>query len=178
MNSSNGRRPKFSKALFQRVLDRIRNDLQGTVGAIQAEGMSKSGFYQALAREDRDGQMRKALDKAQLWRDQIINQAALEEAEEELFKRGVKGWQEPVYYQGEVVGTRPRHSDVCLFALLRKLAPEKYRESVPVEIHNRINGGSGPLPTQAERKKLEEDLAEMVRGLHRRIKGRDPEADQ
>ena len=172
MKEKTGRRPKFSKALFQRVLGRIE-DLQMTVEAIQAEGMSKGGFYQALQREDHDGQMRKALDAAQLWRDQVINQAALEEAEAELVRRGVDGWQEPVYYKGEVVGTKPRYSDICLIALLRKLDPEGFRETTPIK--NIVQVASQGTE---DMEKLEADLADMVKGLQRRIMGPKTDPDQ
>jgi hypothetical protein len=171
MKKQKGRRAKFSRALFQRVLDRIKNDLQPTVEAILAEGMSKAGFYKAIQREDRDGQMRTALADAQLCRDQVINQSALEEAEAELKTRAVDGWEEPVFHNGELCGTKRKYSDLCLIFLLKALDPAKYREA-QVQIHNQVN--PSPLPTQAERKKMEADLADMVKGLQARLKGGGP----
>lgn len=163
-------RRKFSQELFWRVLDRIRN-LEPTKLAIQAEGMSCSGFYKALNRDDLDGQLRQALGEAHMFRDQVNSQASLEAAEAELHKRGIDGWQEAVYYQGEVVGTRQKYSDVCLIMTLKSLAPEKYGEG-PL-IRNHIQFGKKPFIEDLERQKeLQADMQRMMAKLSDTIRKR------
>ena len=59
---------------------------------------------------------------------------ALEEAKEsieaEIYRRGVTGWDEPVYYKGERVDTIRRYDHTLLIFLAKGLMPEKYRERV------------------------------------------------
>ena len=73
--------------------------------------------------------------------------AALEEgidlAEAEMWRRGVEGWDEPVYgrvgkdQDGEV-GTVRRHSDAMLTLALKAHRPEKYRERTDVQHSGKI----------------------------------------
>lgn len=164
--STRGRKPKgFTRETFHQILEMIRQG-EKTLVAISQSGFSSSKFYQWIKDQDvaADSQeFMEALKRAQLERDQILNQGKLEEGEAELKRRAVDGWDEPVFNQGELVGTKRKYSDTCLVFMLKALAPEKYRESAQVEIHNQVHGG--PLPTAAERKKLEADLTDMVRGL-------------
>jgi hypothetical protein len=156
---------KFSLALFNRVIDRIQQELKPTMEAIKLEGFSLSGFYSAVSRNDGDGrEFSEALKTAQIKRDRILNQGLLEKAEAELAVRGISGFEEPVFWQGELVATKRKYSDTCLIFLLKALAPDKYREAAQVENHINV-GGSQPLPTAAERKAMEADLARYVRGL-------------
>jgi hypothetical protein len=46
--------------------------------------------------------------------------------EDEAVRRAVEGWEEPVYYQGNKVGSVTRYSDGMLQFLLRGFKPEKY----------------------------------------------------
>ena len=54
-------------------------------------------------------------------------------AEDALYKRGVDGWLEPVYYQGKKVGTVRKFDGRLLIALLEAEAPKKYRSNVKAE---------------------------------------------
>ncbi len=46
--------------------------------------------------------------------------------EDEVRRRAVHGWDEPVYYRGRMVGTIKRYSDILLLALLRAFKPDRY----------------------------------------------------
>jgi hypothetical protein len=48
-------------------------------------------------------------------------------ARQELYRRAVEGWSEPVFYAGEVVGAVQKRSDACLLAYLKANATE-YRD--------------------------------------------------
>lgn len=54
------------------------------------------------------------------------------EIEGEISRRGMEGWEEPVFYHGDQCGTIRKFSDQLLLALARRNIPE-YRESVRVE---------------------------------------------
>lgn len=60
--------------------------------------------------------------------------AAIEDAadtiEAEAMRRAVQGFDEPVWFKGEKVGTTRKHSDYLLGLLLKANKPEKYRERV------------------------------------------------
>lgn len=48
----------------------------------------------------------------------------------EIFRRGVEGWDEPVFHEGQVVGFKRRYSDVQLTNLAKSRMPEEFREKV------------------------------------------------
>ena len=58
----------------------------------------------------------------------VAGTKSIDVLETELFRRGVMGWDEPVYQGGELVGTVRKHSDACLIFALKGNAPAKYRE--------------------------------------------------
>lgn len=53
---------------------------------------------------------------------------AIEEAQDfalgELLRRGVRGWDEPVWYRGKEVGSIRRYSDSCLIRYVQAFCPE------------------------------------------------------
>jgi hypothetical protein len=59
--------------------------------------------------------------------DEALDSAA-DAAEEEVRRRAVDGWEEPVFYQGEVVGHTRKFSDRMLELYIKALRPEKFRE--------------------------------------------------
>lgn len=54
--------------------------------------------------------------------------AAADVAEAEVRRRAVEGWDEPVFYKGEVVGYTKKYSDRMLELHIKALKPEKYRD--------------------------------------------------
>lgn len=57
---------------------------------------------------------------------------ATESLEAEAHRRGVEGWDEPVYQQGARIGDIRRFSDTLLIFLLKGRAPQKYRDRYDV----------------------------------------------
>ncbi len=56
---------------------------------------------------------------------------AVERMEEEAWRRGYDGYNDPVYYRGRLVGDIKRYSDKLLILLLKAHRPEKYRDNPP-----------------------------------------------
>ena len=48
--------------------------------------------------------------------------------EDEARRRAVEGWQDPVWHQGQQVGTVRKYSDTLLICLLKAHHPEKYAD--------------------------------------------------
>ena len=69
-------------------------------------------------------------DFAQSWAEALMVAADL--LEEEADRRGRDGYDEPVFFQGEVRGAKRKYSDALLLARLKALKPEHYRERVPL----------------------------------------------
>lgn len=69
---------------------------------------------------------------------------ATETMEAEARRRGMLGVDEPVFHQGEVVGSIKKYSDTLLIFLLKARAPEKYRERLQMQ-HADADGKRLPL---------------------------------
>jgi len=118
-----GRPPKFSEALLERVLERVL-DGEGTCNAVRREGLSYQAFYIQLARRpDLATRLTEAQNASKMLRDV----QRVEAAEEELYRRGVLGWMEPVLdAKGNVRRYRWRFSNRCLLFLLKSLKRSVY----------------------------------------------------
>lgn len=66
------------------------------------------------------------------------DEAAGDNLEAEARRRAVEGVEEPVFYQGEVVGTIRKYSDPLLIFLLKGAKPEKYKDRVANEHSGRM----------------------------------------
>lgn len=66
-------------------------------------------------------------------------QAAVDTLEAEARRRAVEGVLEPVFYEGEVVGHRVRHSDNLAMFLLKGNAPDKFRERSEVQVRGSLS---------------------------------------
>jgi 5-methylcytosine-specific restriction endonuclease McrA len=55
--------------------------------------------------------------------------------EDEIKRRGVEGWDEPVFYKGEECGAIRKFSDTLLIFQAKARRPEKYRENVKMDVH-------------------------------------------
>lgn len=60
--------------------------------------------------------------------------------EDEATRRGVAGYDEPVFYQGKKTGTVRKYSDTLLIVQLKARRPAKYRENVSTVVSG-PNGG-------------------------------------
>ena len=126
---------KFSRALFERVLANLIQG-QDTHPAIEREGIGKSQFYAELARQP---ELTDRFKQAQLQRDKVRNIKRIEEAEKELARRGIEGWEEPVFdIKGNHCGNKRRYSDACLIFMLKSLKPEVFAEKPQALIQNNV----------------------------------------
>lgn len=115
------KREKFLKAL---------SEFHGNVSkALEAVKISRMAAYD-WKKDDPDF--------SQEWDDVV--EAGTEELEQEAWRRAHEGWEEPVFYQGEVVGAVRKFSDTLLMFTLKGRRPEKYRENSKVEVGG-ANGG-------------------------------------
>jgi hypothetical protein len=76
-------------------------------------------------------QWRKDPTFAKRWEDAL--EAGADLLEDELKRRAVDGVEEPVFYQGKIVGHVHKYSDNLLMFRLKALRPNKYRDVVRVE---------------------------------------------
>lgn len=131
-----GRSPKFSQALFDRVVQDIR-DGAPSLNAIEKEGIDQSTFYRHLQRKP---ELVPVLQSAQLERDRVRNSSRIEEAELELKRRGIDGWSEPVFdAKGQQCGERKRYSDACLIFFLKAHKPDIYRDQPTTVVATQVN---------------------------------------
>lgn len=70
------------------------------------------------------------------------DEQATDNLEREARRRAVAGVEEPVFYQGDIVGHIRKMSDTLLIFLLKGAKPEKYRERFE---HTARGGLSGPV---------------------------------
>ena len=130
------KRSKFSEALFARVLENI---LEGdyTHPAIEKEGISKRHFYRKISH---DPELAERFKNAQIERDRVRNTKRIEEAEKELHRRAVEGWEEPVFdIKGNHCGNKRRYSDACLIFLLKNLKPEVFADKPAALVQTNVN---------------------------------------
>jgi hypothetical protein len=131
-----GRFTKFSRGMFERVVQSIR-DGAATASAIEREGIDHSTFYRHLQRQS---DLVPVLQAAQLERDRVRNASRIEEAEQELKRRGIDGWTEPVFdAKGNLCGERRRFSDACLIFFLKAHRPEIYNDKPTTVVATQIN---------------------------------------
>lgn len=131
-----GRLFKFSRPLFDRVIQSIR-DGAPTATAIEREGIDHSTFYRHLQRLP---ELVPTLQAAQLERDRVRNASRIEEAELELKRRGIDGWTEPIFdARGVQCGERRRFSDACLIFFLKAHKPEVYADRPTTVVATQVN---------------------------------------
>lgn len=90
------------------------------------------------AKDESDAEFQAAL--------KIAAQLGLQRAIDEGWKRGVDGWEEPVYQGGRLVGTKLVKSDLMLIFMLKGELPGKYRD---VQEQRHTGPGGGPIQVQS-----------------------------
>lgn len=63
---------------------------------------------------------------------------AMQEVEEAITKRGVEGYDEDVYYKGEVVGKKKVYSDTLLMERARALDSQRYGKRSQVDVNANV----------------------------------------
>ncbi len=88
----------------------------------------------------------------------------LDALEDEVTRRGTEGWEEPVFYQGEVCGHIRKFSDTLLMCRLNGGRPEKYGRQ-----RTELTGANGgPIVTTT----LPDDPVEAARAYQAFIGGK------
>lgn len=106
--------------------------------------------------------------------------ALYDDAEKELFVRSVKGWREPVFYKGDIVGSIRKKSDRLLEFFLKGNRAEKFRERLDLNAHHT---GSLDVNIQATIDKIydadvaSDNLDNADTDTETESLGRDPELD-
>lgn len=104
--------------------------------AAKAAGMTVSGAYRhAESNESFANRWKSAKAANQLER--------IDEAENAAFQRGVRGWDEPILYNGKPVGVKRKYSDRCLQLWLMAKKPDQWSEQHRTEV-----GGSMTIRTE------------------------------
>ena len=116
LSMARGRKiPSESKDLFIKDLKRTCN----VTASVLVAGCSRRAIYYT---RDRDKEF------AEEWDSAVAEATDMLEAEAR--RRAVDGFEEPVFYQGAVVGAVRKYSDRMLELLLKGHAPEKYKDRV------------------------------------------------
>jgi hypothetical protein len=105
----------------QRRFLRSFEDRCSVRSAAHAAGISPRTHYRWLS----DAKYATAFEKSKLVAGDVL--------EAECVRRGVRGWDETVYYQGRPCGTVHRYDNKLLMFLLRCMLPERYgdRAAIP-----------------------------------------------
>jgi hypothetical protein len=108
------RKPRWYKAFLSALRDggNVRQ-------ACDACDISRTAAYDAYKRDP---------EFASLW-DEAMDDAT-DSLEREARRRAERGVDEPVFYQGETVGTVRKYSDTLLIFLLKAHKPERFRDTV------------------------------------------------
>lgn len=151
--STRGRKKKFSKALFNAVLARIARN-ESTVNAIRAEGISPSCFYDNVSKKP---EFLDALQKVQIDRDAKFKQQTIETLEQTALSRAVDGWDEPVFYEGKLCGTKRKFSDSLLMFMLKGLKPDVYKDGANINVNNTNSNANAVVMSDEVKKQVAAD---------------------
>lgn len=126
---------KFTAAVKTNVIANIISGMD-TIPAIERAGISRTLFYNQIKF---DPEYATAFKNAQIERDSVRNTLRLESAQQELHRRAVEGWEEPVFdIKGNHCGNKRRYSDACLIFMLKALKPEMYTDKAQTLIQNNV----------------------------------------
>lgn len=106
-------KPYDWKALFLAALAEV----PVVVHACKAAGVNRATAWRA---READPEFAKAWDEAL--------EEGVDRAEQEAFRRAVAGYEKPVWYKGELVGTETVHSDALLALILKGRRKKVYAE--------------------------------------------------
>jgi len=138
------------KELFCKVLEANGGRL---VAAARTVGRDLATFHRA---RENDRAFAEAVDLAMRRSTSVLEDVAL--------KRATEGWEEPVYFKGEVIGSKQKFSDTLLIFMLKSRDP-KYRDNV----HTFQGPGGGPILIEEEEKAREKVINELQAAAERAV---------
>lgn len=115
--------------------------------------VTKASTLSGLPRRTAYNHRKSEPDFAALWDEAI--EAGTDIVEDEALRRAVEGTEDPVFYQGEQVGSVTRYSDSLLVMLLKARRPEKYKD-------RQAHEHSGSLDIEGLRDSLERKLGRIA----------------
>lgn len=115
-------RKLIGKARRRQFLSVLRN-CANVSAAARETGVSRMSWYRL-----RNGDAAFAKD----W--EAALEAGVDALEDEAMRRALEGSVEPVFYQGQQVGSVRKYSDAMLMFLLKARRPQRYRERVGVDV--------------------------------------------
>lgn len=100
----------------------------------------------------------------------VARRMGLMRAESELWRRGIDGYEKPVYHQGQLVGTERVYSDTAAIFMLKGALPDTYRD------RQEISGpGGGPVALDVYQSLPDAELhrraAEVARVVQETLQG-------
>jgi hypothetical protein len=119
-------------AAYPKWRERFLEALAEEPNVTRAAKLAKSDKRHMYRRRERDPEFAREWDEAL--------SKAWDRLEGECYKRATDGWEEPVFYQGEQVGTVKRFSDTMAALLLRAHRPEVYKPESAVNINAQVEG--------------------------------------
>ena len=122
MNAAMGELERTRPVWFGPVVESLKN-VPVIAVACRAAGITQQALYAHCAKYPED---RPLIDAA-------VDEG-FQEAERALYERGVKGWDEPVFYEGCESGKVRKFSDRCLIKYLESNSPAKYRNQTSVVV--------------------------------------------
>jgi hypothetical protein len=108
-----------------KFLQKLASSAGNVSKAAQAVKISRSAAYDHKSKD---------ADFSNAW-DNVIETVA-DAMEQEMYRRAVKGVQEPVFYKGQIVGKIRKFSDKLLEFGLKGKRPDIYRDRVDVNNHH------------------------------------------
>lgn len=134
-----------TKAVFNRTSKPLTPEAQAII--------TEERMAVFLKHYQKTGRLRESIDVARIdwrifkqWEEfpdfaeqfQAVEEKFVESLEKEVYRRGVEGWDEPVYQMGQKVGSRRKYDSTLLLAMLKVRKPE-YRDGASVNIANAIS---------------------------------------
>jgi len=123
----NDKKQHLKKRAFLKALAQVGSITK----AAELAKVDRSSHYRWL-KEDSGGEYENAVNDA-------LDEAS-DHLEDEARRRAIEGVEEPVFYQGEVVGSVRKFSDTLLMFLLKGNRPGKYKDRVSSEITGKDGG--------------------------------------
>ena len=122
--------PRKHGQLTEQNKDKLLEQLSrtGNLSASAASvGVTRFAVYKAIERDQDFGE-----------RIALAREKACNVLENEMYRRGVEGYDEPIFYQGEEVGSVRRYSDKLLQLLARANMGDRYSEKQNVTIDTNV----------------------------------------
>jgi len=149
---------KFDAKAKRKFLAYVRKHGYHIASAAQSVGVTS---YVVFSHQKTDPEFAEAMDAAR--------QVYVESLSHEIHRRGVNGWEEPIYYKGECVGKVRKYSDQLLTLLARRWDPA-YRESVQVDQTTKIEGEV--RTTLSELSGMDADTLKQLKEIIKKKKGK------